>query len=78
MIDKNRELALSFVDTHALTILFNCMSSQIEMHNMFIKRQNKNKHGSFVYTCSKLEENQIFINNALNKPIVMYFYNMKL
>lgn len=56
MIDKNGELALSFVDTHALTILFNCMS-QTEMHNMFIKRQNKNKHGSFDYTCSKLEAN---------------------
>ena len=77
MIDKHGELALSLVDTHALTILFDCMS-QTERHNMFIKRQNKNKHGSFDYTCSKLEANQIFINNALNKPIVIYFYNMKL
>ena len=48
------------------------------MHNMFIKRQNKNKHGSFDYTCSKLEANQIFISNALNKSIVIDFYNMKL
>ena len=45
---------------------------------MFIKRQNKNKHGSFDYTCSKLEANQIFISNALNKSIVIDFYNMKL
>lgn len=45
MIEKNGELALSFVDTHVLTILFNCMS-QTEVHNMFIRRQNKNKHGS--------------------------------
>lgn len=79
MAGKNGKLALSIVDTHAPTILSNYVY-QIEMQtiNMFIKRQNKNTHGNFICTCSKLETNQISINNVMNKSIVIYSYNMKL
>lgn len=77
VVGINRKFALSIVDNHALTILFNCMY-HMEKHAYVHQKTKQNAQGSFIYTCSELEANQISTNSVMNKSIVIYSYNMNL